>query len=122
MIDTYDVQLVNGTEIPGGLELNCIFAEGSQAQSCILTICRMESEVEESCKNISISKGKNSESGQVNNLLPGLYTVRQVAEVESNGQLTIHRKKNVLEFTVTEIPLSSTKSGLISLKLLCWLI
>ena len=39
-IDTYDVQSVSGTAIAGGLELTCTFAEGSQAQHCILIIYR----------------------------------------------------------------------------------
>ena len=48
-INTYDVQSVSGTSraIPGGLELDCTFAEGSQAQSCILTVCRLENGMEE---------------------------------------------------------------------------
>ena len=104
---------MNGTVLPGGLEFNCIFAEGSQAQSCILTVCRMENGIEESCMNITISREDNTESQQISNLQPGLYTVREVIEVENDGQLTIHRKKNVLELSVTEPPPSTTISGFV---------
>ena len=102
---------MSGIVLPGGLELSCTFGEGSQSQSCILTVCRTENGITEFCKNITINREENIESGQINNLQPGLYTVREVAEVENNGQLTIHRKKNVLELRVTESS-TATKSGL----------
>ena len=38
-IATYDVQSVSGRAISGGLNLSCMFAEGLQAQICILTVC-----------------------------------------------------------------------------------
>ena len=106
VIDTYDVQLVNGTILPqdGGVELSCTFAEGSHAQSCILSICRMEDDIEEPCMNITINREENTVNGQIINLQPGLYIIREVAEVESDGQLTFHRKKNVLELRVNEPP------------------
>ena len=106
VIDTYDVQLVNGTVLPqdGGVELSCTFAEGSRAQSCILSICRMEDDIEEPCRNITINREENTVNQQIINLQPGLYIIGEVAEVESDGQLTVHRKKNVLELRVNEPP------------------
>ena len=51
--DTYDVQSVSGRVIPGGLELSCTFAEGSQAQSCIITLHRIvENGMEFHCEHI----------------------------------------------------------------------
>ena len=46
---------------------------------------------------------------KVTNLQSGLYTVREVAEIESDGQVTIHKLKDVLELLITE-HLSSTTS------------
>ena len=96
----------------GGVELSCTFADGSQAQSCILTICKMENGFEGSCWNITISRAESTKGQQVANLQPGLYTIIKVAEVESNGQLTIHKKINILELRVIEPPPSTTISGL----------
>ena len=106
VIDTYDVQLVNGTVLPqdGGVELSCTFAEGSRAQSCILSVCRMEGDIEEPCRNITINREENTVNQQIISLEPGLYIIREVAEVESDGQLTVHREKNVLELRVNEPP------------------
>ena len=98
--DTYDVQSVNGRPIAGGLELSCTFAEGSQAQSCILTICN--GTYLEICRNISISREDPQTSGRLKGLDPGLYTIRKVAEVESDGQVTVHRRIVVLELQITE--------------------
>ena len=98
--------------LTGGLELSCTFADGSQAQSCILMICKMEYGVTEFCMNITISREESIVGQQVDNLQPGLYIIREMAEVESDGQLTIHRKQNVLELRVTEPPPSTTIPGL----------
>ena len=98
---TYDVQSVSGTAIAGGLELSCTFAEGSCAQSCILTVCRMENGKEESCMDIIIGREDTQTSGRIMNLQPGLYVVREVAEVESEGQVTIHNRRSVLELMIT---------------------
>ena len=102
---------MNGTVLTGCLELTCTFAEGSQAQSCILTICKIENGIEDSCMNISINRAESTEGQRLQNLQPGLYTIREVAEIESNGQLTVHKKHNVLELRVTEPPPSTTISG-----------
>ena len=97
---------MNGTVLPqdGGVELSCTFAEGSRAQSCILSVCIMEDDIEEPCMNITINREENTTNQQIINLQPGLYIIREVAEVESDGQLTVHRKKNVLELRVNEPP------------------
>ena len=104
---------MNGSAIAGGLELSCTFAEGSQAQSCILAICRMENSMEVSCMNITISREEPQISGRQTNLQPGLYVVREVAEVESDGQVTIHGRRDVLELMITELlpTIISTMAG-----------
>ena len=87
---TYDVQSVNVTAIPGGLELSCTFLSGSQAQSCLLTVCRVEDGL--SCiPNITITRngGSPTSTELVNDLQPGMYTIRQVAEVERDGNVTV---------------------------------
>ena len=91
-IDTYDVQSVSGRAIPGGLELDCTFAEGSQAQSCILTVCRLENGMEEYCMNLTIVRENLQQSGQLTGLQPGLYAVKNVTEVESDGSVTLLRR------------------------------
>ena len=110
-VDTYDVQSVSGTAIAGGLELSCIFAEGSHAQSCIVTVCRIDDGVEESYKNMMITISRNDPQTIIH-LQPGLYTVREVAEVESDGQVTIHGRADVtvLELVITE-PAPTTTPG-----------
>ena len=119
MIDTYDVQSVSGTAIAGGLELSCIFAEGSQAQSCILTIYRiLNSETRKSMEifiaNVTISRENAQTSGQVLSLELGEYVVREVAEVESDGQVTIHRRRDVLSLVITEpAPTTTTESSML---------
>ena len=102
LTDTYDVQSVSGTAIVGGLELNCTFAEGSQAQSCILSVCRIEKGILGSCTSIIIGRDNPQTAGQISNLLPGLYAVRKVAEVESDGQITILERKNILELRIPD--------------------
>ena len=96
---------MNGRAIAGGLELSCTFAEGSQAQSCILTIYRLlENGRDTFIANIFISRVNPQEIaiGRVLNLEVGVYVVRVVAEVESDGQVTIHRRIDVLKLSVTE--------------------
>ena len=58
--------------------------------------------------NISISRVNSQTSGRVLNLAVGEYVVREVAEVESDGQVTIHGRRDVLELSITEP--SSTKT------------
>ena len=90
---TYDVQSVNITALPGGLELSCTFVSGSQAQSCLLTVCRVEDG--SSCiPNTTLTRndsGSPTFTKLVTNLPPGMYTIRQVAEVERDGEVTVVR-------------------------------
>ena len=95
---------MSGRAIPGGLELNCTFADGSQAQGCILTISRiLESGMDRFIVNVSITRVNSHSIGQVLNLDLGEYVVREVAEVESDGQVTTHRRRNIiLTLLITE--------------------
>ena len=90
--------------IPGGLELDCPFAEGSRAQSCILTVCRLENGMEEYCMILTIVRESHQQSGQLTGLQPGLYIVKNVTEVESDGSVTLLRRTVVLQLTITEPP------------------
>ena len=112
-IDTYDIQSVDGRAIAGGLELSCTFAEGSQAQSCILTIYRVLENGVEIISNITISRENPRVSGQVSNLELGEYVVREVAEVESDGQITIHRRRDVLKLVITEPAPTTSESTML---------
>ena len=91
MTGTYDVQAVSIDSIPGGLELSCTFASGSQARSCVLTVCRVENEVidEGSCVNITITRNENAATKMVDQL--GEYRIREIAEIESDGEMTTVR-------------------------------
>ena len=113
-VETYDVQSVSGRAIPGGLELDCTFAEGSRAQSCILTVCRLENVVEEYCMNLTSVKENLQKSGQLTGLQPGLYIVKNVTEVESDGSVTLLRRTDVLQLTITEPPPTTAPTGIIS--------
>ena len=94
---------MSGAARVGGLELNCTLAEGSQAQSCILNVCRIENGVLGSCTNIlTIGRDDPQTAGRISNLPPGLYAVREVAEVESDGQITILERKNILELRIPD--------------------
>ena len=95
---------MSGIAIPGGLELDCTFAEGSQAQSCIITLCRIENGMEEFCMSVTISR-EDSAQNLIINLQPGLYSIKEVAEVESDDQVTVIERKFVtrqLEYLITE--------------------
>ena len=52
--------------------------------------------------NVSIGREKPQASGQVSNLRLGEYVVREVAEVESDSKVTIHRRRDVLKLVLTE--------------------
>ena len=96
---------MSGRAIPGGLELNCTFADGSRAQSCTLTISRiLESGMDRFIVNVSITRVNSHSSVQVLNLDLGEYVIREVAEVESDGQVTTHRRINsILTLLITEL-------------------
>ena len=93
---------MSGRAIPGGLELDCTFAEGSQAQSCILTVCRLENGMEEYCVNLIINRENLQQSGQLTGLQPGLYAVKNVTKVESDGSVTLLRRTVELQLNITE--------------------
>ena len=103
---------MSGRAIPGGLELDCIFADGSQAQSCTLTISRLlEGGMDRFVVNVSISRVNSHSSGQVLNLDLGEYVVREVAEVESDGQVTTHRRRSILTLLITKLaPIATSGS------------
>ena len=101
---------VNITAIPGGLELSCTFVNGSQAQSCLLTVCRVEDG--SSCtQNTTITRngGSLTFTKLVTNVPSGMYTIRQVAEVERDGEVTVVRGIDVGEaVNVTDVITTST--------------
>ena len=100
--------------MPGGLELSCTFAEGSQAQSCILTVCRLENGMEKYCRNVTINRERLQESGQLTGLQPGFYTLRNVIEIESDGSVTIQRRTDVLQLNINEPPPTTSPTGSMS--------
>ena len=101
ILGTYDVQSVSGSAMAEGRELNCIFAEGSQAQGCILMICNSSL-----CINVTIRRDSQSNFiEQVNQLQFGDYTVTAVAEIEEDGKVTSLRTKDALELMITFPPL-----------------
>ena len=111
-IDTYDVQSVSGIATPGGLELSCTFADGSQAQSCILTIYQiLENGIKIFIANITISRENPQVSGGIANLELGEYVIREVIEVENDGQLTIHRRRDVQKLVITELAPATTSES-----------
>ena len=89
MPGTYDVQAVSIGSIPGGLELSCTFASGSQARSCVLTVCRVVVNEFIACLNITITRNDNTVTKMVDQL--GEYRIREVAEIESDGEMTTVR-------------------------------
>ena len=101
VLGTYDVQSVSGSVTAEGRELNCIYAEGSQAQGCILMICNSSL-----CINVTIPRDSRSSSiEQVNQLQLGDYTITAVAEIEEDGEVTSLRKRDALELMITFPPL-----------------
>ena len=103
---------MSGRAIAGGLELSCIFAEGSQAQSCILSIYRIpEIGTDRFIVNVSISRGDSRSSGQVVNLELGEYVIREVAEIESDGQVTVHNRRDILTLMVNESAPATTSES-----------
>ena len=118
LLGTYDVQSVNISAISGGLNLSCTFVSGSQAQSCLLTVCSVEDG--SSCiTNTTITRngGSPTFTKQVTNLPPGMYTVTQVAEKERDGEVTDVRgidmggAVNVTDVNTTSTPSSSPSSN-----------
>ena len=110
---TYDVQSVNISAVPGGLKLSCTFVSGSQAQSCLLTVCRVEDG--SSCiTNTTITRngGSLTFTKPVTNLPPGMYTITQVAEVERDGEVIVVRGIDVREaVNVIDVPTTSATTS-----------
>ena len=105
---------MSGRAIAGGLELNCTLAEGSQAQSCILTLVQ-ENGLEEFCRNVTINRESPRQSGQLVGLQPGFYIVRNVIEVENDGSMTIHGRIDVLlQLNIAEPPPTTSPTGSMS--------
>ena len=109
---TYDVQSVSASAIAGGLELSCTFATGSQARSCVLTVCRVEdnSILKESCTYSTISRNNNSLTSikQEPISTSGMYSIVQVGEVESSGRVTVVELMG--EISILYLPPVSTTS------------
>ena len=99
---------MSGSQVADGLEFNCTFAEGSQAQSCILTVCNNMEEWE-FCKNVTVSRSPQSTIATVllNNLPPGIYVIREVGEVERDGTVTFLSQRELVIIDL-EIPLTRT--------------
>ena len=104
---TYDIQAVDISALPGGLELSCTFAHGSQARGCMLKVCRDKG----SCVNITITRSAqaltSSTTHDVNQ--PGLYSIREVIEVESDGETTVVRL--IEEANVTMLATTTAAAG-----------
>ena len=116
---TYDVQSVNISALAGGLELSCTFVSGSQAQSCLLTVCSVEDCSVNTTVNITRNGGSLTFAKEVS-LQAGMYTIGQVAEKESGGEVTVVRgiavgeAVNVIDVNTTSAPPSGNhKKGII---------
>jgi hypothetical protein len=70
--------------------------------------------MEEYCMNLIIARENLQQSGQLTGLQPGLYTVKNVTEVESDGSMTLHRRTDVLQLNITEPPPTTAPTGTIS--------
>ena len=112
---TYDIQSVCVSAIASGLNLSCTFAEGSTAQGCILTVCKVETErnEENSCTNITVVRNRQTSSSdfQVTTLEPGIYTITQVQEIESDGVITTVQLENSINVSVEQPSHPSTTPG-----------
>ena len=101
ILGTYDVQSVSGSATAEGRELNCTYAEGSQAQGCILMICNSSL-----CINATIPRDSQSKFiEQVNELQFGDYAITAVAEIEEDGEVTSLRTRDALELMIAFPPL-----------------
>ena len=103
---------MSGSAIVGGLELSCMFATGSQARSCVLTVCRVEdnSILKESCTYSTISRSTNSltSSKQEPISTSGMYSIVQVGEVESSGRVTVVELMGEISIYLPPVSTTST--------------
>jgi hypothetical protein len=67
--------------------------------------------MEEYCMNLTIVRENLQQSGQLTGLQPGLYTVKNVTEVESDGSMTLHRRTDALQVNITEPLPTSDPTG-----------
>ena len=59
--------------------------------------------------NVTIYREDSQTARQITNLQPGIYIVKEVAEVESDGQVTFIRRILMLsEFMITDSPQTTT--------------
>jgi hypothetical protein len=70
--------------------------------------------MEEYCMDLTIVRENLQQSEQVTGLEPGLYTVKNVIEVESDGSVTLHTRTDALRFNITEPPPTTAPTGTIS--------
>ena len=72
--------------------------------------------MEEYCVNLIIDRGSLQQSVQLTGLQPGLYTVKNVTEVESDGSVTLLRRTVELQLNITstEPPPTTAPTGTIS--------
>ena len=67
--------------------------------------------------NLTIVRENLQQSKQLTGLQPGLYTVKNVTEVESDGSMTLLRRTDELQLTITEpspttAPIETVPGGL----------
>ena len=58
-----------------------------------------------------MNRERLKESGQLTGLRPGLYTLGNVNEVESDGSITIHGRTDVLQLNITEPSPTTSPTG-----------
>ena len=61
--------------------------------------------------NLTIVRESLQQSGQLTGLQPGLYTIKNVTEVESDGSVTLLRRIIDLQLTITEPPPTTATTG-----------
>ena len=54
--------------------------------------------------NLTIVRENLQRSVQLTGLEPGLYTVKNVTEIESDGSMTLLRRTDALQLNITEPP------------------
>ena len=93
------IESVSGSVIDEGLELSCAFANGSQTQSCILTVCRLKNSTtdKELCINVTIPRDSQSHmsSKRLTNLHLGQYVISLVGQINCDGGVTVLRTTSV---------------------------
>jgi hypothetical protein len=70
--------------------------------------------MEEYCMNFTIVRGSLQQNGQLTGLQPGVYTVKNVTEVENDGSMTLHRRTDILQLNITEPPPTTAPTGVMT--------